>query len=222
MHPNAMFMLVAQTAESAANAVTEALKEPPAPTGLGAVDYIVIAILIFGVVRGFKSGFTGEIWSLIGTAVVVAVPFFLFAPLSPKLQPFFGAIVNKAYADWLSFLMLTFSTLLVYELIHVRLLGKVNLMMWSQIETLCGMIAGALRMALVCAWLLSAILLMPNVNLMHLFCGWRSQTGYTLMQYSPVIKASARSTYVDAEAELAELKKRLDRKELDLDTGKPK
>jgi hypothetical protein len=37
-----------------------------------------------------------------------------------------------------------------------------------------------------------------------------------------VIKASARSTYVDAEAELAELKKRLDRKELDLDTGKPK
>jgi uncharacterized membrane protein required for colicin V production len=217
-----MMLAAAQASgETASQIATKAVETPmpPAPDGFGWADGFVVAAILWGLIRGYQHGFTGEMWSVLGGIVILIVPFFGYHFLGTLLKPLYAGIVTEPWVNWIAFLGLTFLLLLIYELIREKYLGRIQLFIRSGIESAGGAIGGAVRMMFFALWLMLVIFLMPQQTQGHYWVGYKSLTGHWVLQRLPNIEPMVRPSYYAALKELEEFKQGLKPKQIDPATG---
>lgn len=209
------------TGETAKQVVTKAadVPMPPAPESFGWVDGVVVAAILWGLLRGYQHGFTGEMWSVLGGIVILVVPFFGYLYVGTLLKPLYTGIVTEPWVNWIAFLGLTFALLLIYELIREKYLGRIQLFIRSGVESAGGALGGAVRMMFFVLWLMLVVFLMPQATQGHYWVGYQSLTGHWVLQRLSNIEPVVRPSYYAAQKELKELEESLKPKQIDPVTG---
>ncbi|GEM_PF-3431978 len=209
------------TGETAKQVATKAAEVPmpPAPEGFGWVDGLVVAAILWGLIRGYQHGFTGEMWSVLGGVLLLVVPFWGYLFLGTLLKPLYTGIVTAPWVNWIAFLGLTFLLLLIYELIREKYLGRIQLFIRSGVESAGGALGGAVRMSFFVLWLMLVVFLMPQASQPHYWVGYKSLTGHWVLQRLTNIEPDVRPSYQVAVKELEDFEKGLRPKEIDPQTG---
>lgn len=130
-------------------------------------DLVVFGILLFGLIRGFIKGLSGELAGLISVVVAVAAGRFLYRPLGLYIGERTTLGEPAAYAA--AFIVTLLGAYLLMLILRLMLRALMEFSFKGKIERLGGALAGLLGAAVFAAALLLVLGLWPNDRLHRVF-----------------------------------------------------
>lgn len=113
-----------------------------------AFDLVVLAALVFGLIRGRKAGMSGELLPLLRWAAIVVAGAYAYLPLSQWLKPHLG--VGVAWSRVIAYLAIGAGVLFITGLLKKKVGEKlVSQELFGRGEFYLGMAAGAVHHALI-------------------------------------------------------------------------
>jgi len=110
---------------------------------LNTVDLVILAILIFGAISGFRKGFVMEVISLLALIFAIFIGFKLLHEGINFLRDQFDLSGN--FLPYLSFILLFIGTILLMNLVGKGLKSVLNMTLLGGVDNIAGGIFGLLK-----------------------------------------------------------------------------
>ena len=123
------------------------------------VDIIVVIFLIRGGYIGYNLGFSVELFKLLGAVVATVLSLIYYADIGNWLTS--HSFLSLQVANFISFLALFFSLLLVFKLVRTLLFRILHLELFGGLESWGGFTLGLARSVIFASLFLFALTLLP-------------------------------------------------------------
>jgi uncharacterized membrane protein required for colicin V production len=148
------------------------------------IDWILLIAIFWGLVQGSRKGFSEMFGKLLGIFLVSMLTVSFYQAGAAYMNEGLPVLSLKAAEPFVFFLMSIFLWISVSWGINV--FGKFfTIKAQGLLETLGGMIFGALRMVLLLSFIAQFLLLLPIESVQQTFKQGRTYAGYTVSRFVP-------------------------------------